>query len=68
MGYAIMFGCCCACGTMISFNPSKVPSLRINGKREPLCEGCANKWNALHPEQARPIQEGAYEPCDENEL
>jgi len=40
----------------------------VNDKREPLCESCANRWNTLHPESARPILEGAYEPMDEIEL
>lgn len=68
MGYAIMYASCCNCKSLIAFNPHKVPSLMINGVREPLCEGCAIRWNQLHPENARPIQEGAYEPLDESEL
>jgi hypothetical protein len=68
MGYAIMFGICIACKGDMHFNPHKVPSLMINGKREPICEACANRWNQLHPEAAKPIQEGAYRHFDENEL
>lgn len=68
MGYAMLMGICCACKQVISFNPHKVPSLKINGIREPLCRNCAEKWNTLHPEGARPIQDGAYDPIDENEL
>ena len=68
MGYALMFGACCACYQTISFNPHKVPSLMIDGRREPLCRSCALKWNELHPENARPIQPDAYEPIPEDEL
>lgn len=68
MGYAIMIGTCIACKVLIHFNPHKVPSLMVNGRREPLCENCANKWNQLHPENARPIDPEAYEAMDENEL
>lgn len=68
MGYAIMVGRCVACHTRIIFNPIRVPSLRVNGVREPLCEACANKWNQLHPDKAHPIHPEAYEACDEAEL
>lgn len=68
MGYALVIGFCIACKRKIGFNPHKVPSLMVNGHREPLCESCANRWNQLHPENARPIQEGAYQEFDENEL
>lgn len=68
MGYAIMMGHCIACKNPISFNPTKVPSLMIDGKRQPICKRCADRWNELHPEAARPILDGAYEHFDENEL
>jgi len=68
MGYAILYGRCIACKGVISFNPHTVPSLIVNGIREPLCRACANRWNQLHPNSARPIQDDAYEPIDENEL
>jgi hypothetical protein len=68
MGYAIMIGQCCACQRVVEFNPHAVPSLRINGVKQPLCLNCANRWNELHPENARPIREDAYKWIDENEL
>ena len=68
MGYLIMMGSCAACHSLIQFNPNKVPSIRINGKREPLCLNCANRWNELHPENARPIDKTAYEWVDESEV
>lgn len=68
MGYGLMYGVCVACKRTIAFNPRKVPSLMVNGKREPICIDCANRWNQIHPENARPIMEGAYDYFDENEL
>lgn len=68
MGYALMFAECCNCHRTIAFNPHVVPSIRINGVKEPLCRECAERWNELHPNEARPILPGAYEPIDENEL
>jgi hypothetical protein len=64
MGFMFVMGFCIACHTPISFNPHTVPSLRVNGTREPLCRGCANKWNKLHPENARPIAADAYEAAE----
>lgn len=68
MGYAIMIGQCCACKQTVHFNPHKVPSLMIDGKRMELCRKCAERWNELHPDLARPILPGAYDPLREEEL
>ena len=70
MGLAFMMAPCISCSRIISFNPHKVPSIKINneGPREPLCRACAEKWNELHPEAAKPIQSDAYEAIPEEEL
>lgn len=68
MGYAIMLGFCAACKNPIQFNPHKVPSLMIQGVRQPICRACAERWNELHKENARPIQAGAYDYLPEEEL
>jgi hypothetical protein len=61
-----MHGFCVSCERPISFNPELVPSLRVNGEREPVCRGCFKLWNEVHrvskglePVKLRP---GAYEP------
>ena len=64
MGYAYVVGDCVACGKMVYFNPHCVPSLIVNGRREPLCRACAERWNQIHPNQARQIHPGAYEPYE----
>ena len=66
--FVYMMATCCNCERVISFAPTKVPSLMIEGKREPLCRSCAERWNEMNPEKARPIQEGAYEPQLEDEV
>lgn len=71
MGYAFCTGYCIGCGRLFSFNPMRVPSVTINGSREPICEGCVNRAN---PERIAnglpPIVpfSDAYEACDEGEL
>jgi hypothetical protein len=47
-GYYWAIGHCINCGNMISFNPDYVPSIRVDGEKEPLCRGCAQKWNQIH--------------------
>ena len=65
-GYMMVHGCCVACRALISFNPNKVPSIRVKGNREPLCRGCFAKWNKIHRTdkglEPLPIHPEAYEP------
>lgn len=63
MGYLFVVGECIACKGFITFNPNLVPSLRINGVREPLCEACARKWGEIHKTPVT-IAPGAYEPAE----
>ena len=71
MGYALVFGHCCNCSQFMGFNPIRVPSVRINGKREPVCRTCVETLNAkrkLVGAEPWPIPPDAYEPVDENEI
>ena len=68
-GYYWAMGSCAACGHLISFNPDYVPSIRIEGKKEPLCRGCAEQWNQIHRTSKGltpvAIHPQAYEPQPE---
>jgi len=61
---------CAACYKQISFSPSFVPSIRVNGVREGICPECFKRWNAIHRTAKGlpliPIDPRAYEPepCD----
>ena len=48
MPFMVAHGACVNCGTFISFNPNHVPSLTVNGQREPLCRSCHARWNEIH--------------------
>ena len=48
MSFMSVISPCCACGRIISCNPEIVPSLRVNGEREPLCPSCHARWNEIH--------------------
>lgn len=66
MAFMYALGSCCACGARIAFNPNKVPSLRVNGVREPICRACFEQWNQIHRTgkglDPIPLQPDAYEP------
>jgi hypothetical protein len=71
MGYALCTGTCIGCGRIFSFNPMRVPSIRIKGNREPICQGCVDRINpkriANGLEPIVPLPD-AYDACDESEL
>jgi hypothetical protein len=71
MGYTLAVGSCINCGRFFAFNPVKVPSIRVNGEREPICKLCILEANPLREQKGlAPItyEPDAYEACDENEL
>ena len=71
MGYAMVMAPCCVCGNVVGCNPHRVPSIRINGVREPICRDCVEKYN---PERIRrglepiTIHPDAYDGIPEEEL
>jgi hypothetical protein len=70
-GYAFIVGACVGCGKMMTFHPHKVPSLRVDGDRKPVCRTCievANPKRIANGLDAFVIPDGAYEPCPEEEL
>lgn len=66
--FLFVFGTCVACRTPITFNPDKVPSIRVNGEREPLCLSCHGRWNQIHRVSKGlkpiPVEPDAYEPAE----
>lgn len=60
MGYISVVGTCYSCGKPFSFHPNKVPSLVINGVREPICKDCVNKANPIRIKNG--LQPITYEP------
>lgn len=71
MGVAFVIGPCIGCRRLFWFNPLRVPSIPIDGTREPICQRCVDhinpqrKANGLPPIIPLP---DAYEACDESEL
>lgn len=45
MGYMMVFGTCYSCKRPFSFNAEYVPSVRIDGVREPVCRTCIERVN-----------------------
>lgn len=67
MGYMLAMGDCFGCKQVFSFNPELVPSVVVNGKREPICRNCVARVNprrvanGLEPITILP---GAYDPAE----
>lgn len=79
MGFLTAMSPCCACERVFSYNPNRVPSVRIDhtgrlssaGERRPICEECIGHINVARAEkglQPFPILPGAYEPAEEGEI
>ena len=65
MVFMVVIGECIICGIMFSFNHQHVPSLVVNGVREPVCRDCMNRANAYlesHGREPHWIHPDAYEP------
>jgi len=67
MSYMFVLGACISCGMPFSFNPRYVPSVRVQGTREPVCKGCVERENARRIETGSDmpqleIHPNAYDP------
>jgi hypothetical protein len=71
MGYVSCMSACIGCKRIFSYNPVRVPSITINGKREPICAFCVTIVNpqriANGLEPIVPFPD-AYEAADEYEV
>lgn len=66
-GYMFATGPCAGCRRPFSFNPELVPSVTINGRREPFCLDCIELANPRRAEKGLPPivpLPGAYEPTE----
>ena len=71
MGYALMHSPCAKCGQIASYNPHRVPSIRIDGRRQPICQPCITEANRLRLEQGLepiPVATDAYTAIHESQL
>ena len=72
MAYVLCTSECYGCKRIFSYNPIRVPSIRIKGVREPVCRDCVE--SVINPQRAKDGLEpfvpapDAYEACDESEL
>lgn len=71
MGVVQAMSACVRCRRMFMFNPLRVPSVRVNGVREPVCRACIEGANVIRAERGLPpitYAADAYDPIDEHEL
>jgi len=65
MGFCFVLGPCVRCQQPFTFNPLRVPSVRVDGQREPICAACVATVNPIRLARGlAPIVPlpGAYEP------
>lgn len=70
-GYAFAMAPCFVCKRLITFNPVRVPSIVINGVREPVCQICIDLVNPIRRENGLPEivpLPDAYDAVDEGDL
>jgi hypothetical protein len=67
-GYMMGMAKCFGCGKPFWFNPHRVPSIIVDGEREPVCADCVERANpqriANGLEPIVPLPD-AYEPSEE---
>lgn len=69
MGWMYVLGECWSCGRLFGFNAERVPSIRVQGERQPVCRHCMERANmrrvaaGLEPLEILP---GAYDPSEES--
>ena len=71
MGYVFAMSPCFACGRVFSYNPHKVPSIRIQGVKQPVCRACVERVNPMRTANGMPEivpDPEAYEMIPEEEL
>ena len=54
MGYMTAMGGCYGCKQLFSFNPERVPSITVNGSKEPICAECVKRVNPLRAANGLP--------------
>lgn len=67
MGYFMVHGYCYGCGQPFMFNAERVPSIRVDGSREPICRNCVEHANPLRAANGLDpiiIHPDSYEPSE----
>ena len=65
MGYMYVMGNCIGCGILFTFNADWVPSVMVQGTREPICRDCVARVNPIRAQKGLDpirIHPDAYEP------
>ena len=72
--YALVYSPCIGCGKVFGYNPHRVPSVRIDGERQPVCKECIEAENVKRKRLNDPelpiliYHPDAYEPIPEEEM
>jgi hypothetical protein len=64
-GYVAATMPCYCCKQIFSYNPMRVPSINVNGMRQPICRPCVDLANPSR--RASGLPEIAYDAWDESD-
>lgn len=71
MGWVTAMSACFGCGRVFAYNPNRVPSIRHEGVKQPVCLECVNRANEQRAKNGLALitpHPEAYSPLDEREL
>jgi len=71
VGVVQAYSACIGCRQPFFYNPVRVPSVTVNGSREPICRNCVERVNPTRVKNGLPPivpLPGAYDAADESEL
>lgn len=71
MGFVTAYSACYVCGNLFTYNPMRVPSVPVNGVREPLCRACVERVNPGRVANGLPPivpHRDAYTACNERDM
>jgi len=54
MGYYFAMSECFGCKQLFSYNPHSVPSIAVDGVRQPVCRTCIERANPIRRERGLP--------------
>ena len=63
--HMFLYAYCIGCGAAFTCSITKVPSLRVNGVKEPVCSLCferRQKHREANGLPREPLMDGAYDP------
>lgn len=69
MGFLYVLGPCYVCSRLFAFSATRVPSIVVEGEREPICGTCIDRANVERARTGLPpieVLPGAFDPDEDD--